>query len=256
MKTIPIDAAAFSLLCRSVISAPHSRDGIGTYKEKKLHLILKEYFVRSAEDREVPLRGFVCDGKEGEVITEVMTGSLSGMKDKLGAFLPDHRVNVIFPLIAEKTLVWIDPGTGEMSRGRISPRKDGLSRLLSETVYILDYLESPNLTLTAVMLKADEFRLKNGRGKEKKIKAEKIELIPTELIDVTEYYPATDMALFLPDGLPERFTRDDVSRATGFKGRRLSGAVKALLKTGVIVDSNQGGRPRYYERSKGQKTQK
>lgn len=256
MKTIPIDAAAFSLICRSVLSDPHLRDGIGTYKEKKLHLILKEYFVRSSEDREVPFRGFICDGKEGEVITEVMTGSLSGMREKLGTFLPDHRVNVIFPLIAEKTLVWIDPETGETSRGRISPRKDALSRLLSETVYILDYLDSPNLTLTAVTLKADEFRIKNGRGKDKKIKAEKVDRIPTELIAVTEYYPASDMALFLPDGLPERFTRDDVSKATGFKGRRLSGAVKALVKTGVIVDTESGGRPRYYERANGQKTQK
>ena len=225
------------------------REGIGTYKEKKLHLILKEYFVRSAADREVPFRGFICDGKSGDVITEVMTGSLAGMGDKLKAFLTDHRVNIIFPLIVEKTLVWIEPDTGAMSRGRISPRRDGLSRLLSELVYILDHLSSPNLTLTAVSLKADEFRLRNGRGKEKKIGAEKLDRIPTELISVVEYRPCEDMALFLPSGLPDKFTRDDVSKATGFSGRRLSGTVKALENTGVIVEVGPGKRPRYFKRN-------
>ena len=256
MKTIPVDAAAFSDLCRSALSDPHLRDGIGTYKEKKLHLILKEYFVKSEADREVPFRGFVCDGKEGDLITEVMTGSLSGMGEKLKTFLPDHRVNVVFPLIAEKTLVWIDPETGDMSRGRISPRRDGVARLLSETVYILDYLSSPNLTLTAVSLKADEFRIRNGRGKEKKIGAEKLDRIPTELLSVTEYRPASDMALFLPEGLPDTFTREDVSKATGFSGRRLSGAVKALERTGVIRDAGLGRKPRYFERTEGVKMQK
>ena len=253
MKNIQVDAAAFSDLCRSVLADPHLRDGIGTYKEKKLHLILKEYFVRSAADREVPFRGFVCDGKEGNVITEIMTGSLAGMGDKLRAFLPDHKVNIIFPLIVEKTLVWIEPDTGATSRGRISPRRDGLPRLLSETVYILDHLSSSNLTLTAVFLKVDEFRLRNGRGKEKKIGAEKIDRIPTELVSVAEYRPCEDMALFLPDGLPDRFTRYDVSKATGFSGRRLSGT---LERTGVIVDAGLGKKPRYFERAQDPKTQK
>ncbi len=256
MKNIQVDAAAFSDLRRSVLSDPHLRDGIGTYKEKKLHLILKEYFVRSAENREVPFRGFVCDGKEGDVITEVMTGSLSGMGEKLKAFLPDHRVNIIFPLIAEKTLVWIDPETGDSTKGRISPRRDGISRLLSETVYILDWLSSPNLTLTAVSLRAEEFRLLNGRGKEKKIGAEKLDRVPSEILSVTEYYPREDMALLLPEGLPDRFTRNDVAGATGFSGRRLSGVVKALVATGVISDAGLGNRPRYYEISYGVKTQK
>lgn len=256
MKTIPVDSAAFSDVCRSVFADPHMRDGIGTYKEKKLHLILKKYFIRSAENREVPFRGFVCDGKEGDVVTEIMTNSLSGMGEKLRAFLPDHRVNVVFPLIVEKTLVWIDPQTGGMSKGRISPRRDGLSRLLSEAVYILDCLKSPNLTLTAVSIKAEEYRIRNGRGKEKKIGAEKLDRIPTEIISVTEYSTCEDMALFLPDGLPERFTRNDVAKATGFSGRRLSGAIKTLEKTGIISDAGLGNRPRYFEKTDGVKMQK
>ncbi|MBR3639406.1 MAG: hypothetical protein IKN50_02240, partial [Clostridia bacterium] len=110
-------------------------------------------------------------------------------------------------------------------------------------------LSSPNLTLTAVSLKADEFRLRNGRGKEKKIGAEKLDRIPTELISVVEYRPCEDMALFLPSGLPDKFTRDDVSKATGFSGRRLSGTVKALENTGVIVEVGPGKRPRYFKRN-------
>ncbi len=247
MKIVPVDVAAFSDLRRSVLEDPHLRDGIGTYKEKKLHLILKDYFVRSESDREVPFRGFVCDGKEGDLITEIMTGSLYGMSDKLKAFLPDHRVNIVFPLITEKTVVWVDPDTGDMSRGRISPRRDGLARLLSETVYIAEHLASPNLTLTAVFIRAEEFRLLNGWGKDKKNGAEKLDRIPTEIVSVTEYHPCEDMALFLPAGLPERFTRNDVAKATRFSGRRLSGVMKALETTGVIFDAGLGSRPRYFE---------
>ena len=249
LKNIPVDFAAFSDLCVSALRDPHTRDGIGTYKEKKLHLILKEYFVRSPDEREVPFRGFVCDGKNSDGITEVMTGSLSGMKDKLSAFLPDNRVNVIFPIISEKTLFWIDPETGGTAAGRISPRHDGIERLLSELIYVLDYLDSPNFYLTAVYLKADEFRIRNGRGKEKKIGAEKYEIIPSEIISIIGFRPLDDMRFFLPEGLPDFFSRKDFSRVTGLTGRRIWGALKTLEETGVIVDAKPGSRPRCFKKS-------
>ncbi|MBQ7475239.1 MAG: hypothetical protein IJS78_04895 [Clostridia bacterium] len=248
MKYETVDSAAFSGIRLSVLSDPHLREGIGTYKEKKLHLILKRYFVRSEDALEVPFRGFVCDGKEGDLITEVMTTSLSGMDGKLAAFLPDCRVNIIFPLTVEDRVIWIDPLTGETTPGRRSPKKENLNRLLSELVFILDRLSSPNLTVSAVYIAADDYRILNGRGADRKIKAEKAERVPTEIRSIVSYDTASDMKLFLPEGLPVKFTRADFSRATRLTGRRLWGAIKVLVETGVIRDSGEGRKPIFYER--------
>ena len=246
MKIETVDHAAFSDIRLSVLTDPHLRDGIGTYKEKKLHLILKRYFIREAENREVPFRGYVCDGKTGDLITEIMTSTLHGLSDKLSAFLPDNRVNVVFPLIAEKRLYWIDPSSGETSGGKLSPRKDGLPRLLSELVYILGHLSSPNLTVTAVFIRADEYRVLDGRGPEKKIGAQKIDKIPAEIQKVVSFDLNTDIGLFLPDGLKDEFTRTDFGKAAKLSGRRLSGAMKVLERAGVIRDTGKSSRPKIY----------
>lgn len=248
LKTIPIDRAAFSAIRDSVIFDPHARAGIGTYKEKKLHLFLKKYFVPDESKTEIPFRGFICDGKDDDRITEIMTVSLSGLNGKLAAFLPDHRVNIVFPLITEKRLIWVDPETGESTSGRISPRKDRESLLLAEFCSIIDHLSSRNLFVTAVKMKVDEYRLLNGRGPAGKIGAEKLYKIPSEFISVTEYKPEKDIGLFFPESLTGKFTRNEFATAARLKGRKLSSAIKVLERTGVIVDTNEGNRPRYFEK--------
>ena len=96
----------------------HSRDGIGTYKEFTLHMVLKRYYSGSAENEEIPTDGFIADVKTGNRITEIQTSGFSTMKKKLEAFSRENYVTVVYPLVKNKSVAWVDPETGEVvSRG-------------------------------------------------------------------------------------------------------------------------------------------
>lgn len=78
----------------------HQRYNIGTYKEKKLHIILKKYFEEDSRYHEVKVNGFIADVcRDGEII-EIETSGFSGLGPKLEAYLPDYRVTLVHPMAA------------------------------------------------------------------------------------------------------------------------------------------------------------
>lgn len=252
MKINETENAAFSRVCREVVSEGHERYNIGTYKEKKLHLILKKYFEPDARFHEVPYGGYICDVKRDDLITEVQTTGLRTMSRKLAAFLPECRVRIVFPIITEKRIFWVDPADGTVSEGKKSPKKENGFKLLSEMLYISDYLSDENLTVTAVYIRADEYRMLNGWSRDRKKGAEKLSTVPTELLEIKDYSPGVDVSLFL-DRLPlDRFTRTEFSKTTGLRGRALWSALKILIERGAIIDAGEGKRPVVYTRAAGE----
>ena len=96
----------------------HGAGGIGTRKEKILHSILKYTIEPREQYHEVKLLGSICDIKNEEEIFEIQTRGLYRLRSKLDKFLPEHRVNIIYPVAKARTLHWIDPITGEIRSGR------------------------------------------------------------------------------------------------------------------------------------------
>ena len=224
--------------------------GIGTYKEKSLHYILKSFFESDTDYHEVAYRGYVADVKRDDFITEIQTSTLRGMKGKLDAFLPDCDVRIVFPISTERRIVWIDPKTGDATRSSRPAAGDTVYDLLSELVYIVEYLAVTGLTVTAVFLKTDDYRLLDGYGKYKKMRATKLDRVPTELIEVRDFVFPRDLASFVPETLPEEFGRLDFGRAAHLGGRALWGALKVLEETGVLIRAGKDGNRIIYRRAK------
>ena len=56
---------------------------------------------------------------------------------------PDTPVTVVVPVIRRKTLIWLDPITGEAAAPRKSPRQGGFWDAFSELHWLLPYLSDP-----------------------------------------------------------------------------------------------------------------
>ena len=109
---------------RLVVMCDRKKDaGIGTLGEKTLHRIVKQMLEPDASRHEVKLCGAVVDilGQDG--VIEVQTRDLYRLLPKLRRILPEHRVTVVYPIPATKTVRWIDPKTGECTPARKSPKK-------------------------------------------------------------------------------------------------------------------------------------
>ncbi len=236
-----INRARFLKIAYESDVAEHARAGIGTYKEKKLHLILKKYFDGDPSHEEVPFEGFVTDIYNGSEIMEIQTSGFASMGDKLEAFLPLCPVTVVYPIAMKKWVCWIDPETGEFSPKHRSPKKGRILDAVPEMVRILRFLHHPHLRIRVVLLVIDEYRLQDGkRGRDGKRGSHRFERMPVDLYEIFDLCSAEDYALQLPP-LPDPFTSAEFASACRLRGRHVSAALKVFEEMGVIARTGKRG---------------
>ena len=155
MADVSFNQARFLQVCRDICAEGHPRFNIGTYKEKKLHLILKNYFEPITSCQEIPHNGYVADIRNSEGIMEIQTSGFARMNAKLEAFLPDSTVTVVYPVAQRKWVTWIDPESGEIQPRHRSPKKGTPADVLPEMVFIRAYLTDPHLRIRVVLLEIE-----------------------------------------------------------------------------------------------------
>ena len=237
-----VNRARFYRVVREVTEEEQEPSGIGTYREKKLHLILKRYFEDDPAFHEIPTSGFIADIRRGDLITEIETGSFSGLGPKLAAYLSGYRVRLVHPLAGKKHVSWIDPETKEISPTHRSPKKEGAYDLLFELVRILPHVSSPGLTVLGPVLEMEEYRLADGWGRGGKRGSHRFERIPSDLTDIVELTTDDDYRRWIPDSLPEAFTVKAFAQAALIGTEKARAVMKVMEKRGVLCALGKEGR--------------
>lgn len=243
---IEINRPLFYKVADAAAVRDHERYNIGTYKEKKLHIIMKHYFEPSNDYHEVPYNGYICDIKREDRITEIETSGFSGLSDKLAAFLPDCRVNLVYPIPHIKYVSWIDPETGDISKKNRSPKKCGVYDALFEMVRILPHVTDPNLTVTAVLLEVDDYRMLDGWSRDRKRGSHRLERMPTDICEIISFKTNADYAALIPEGCRDGFTAAEFAKAAKISKRHIYGVLKVLEARGVIRREGKQGRAVLY----------
>lgn len=207
--------------------------GIGTLSEKPLHRIIKSYIEPDRILHEVELCGCVVDVFNGEEVFEIQTGGFYPLKKKLERLLPEYKVTVVRPVIAEKRLIWINKESGETTDPKKSPRKERLTDILPELTRLGDLFPHPNLGIKLIFVSADEFKYLDGYGESKKRGATKVMRLPRELISETEISTAEDISAMLPE-LPSPFRASELQSALRLRGRRGFFVLRLLMRLGVV----------------------
>ena len=244
-----INRARFYNIIYSTTFDPHERYNIGTYKEKKLHIMMKKYFEPDEDYHEVPTNGFIADIRRDGIITEIETNGFSGLKPKLAAYLPEYRVNLVYPLAAKKYVSWINPEEGSISPRRPSPKKQNAYDLLFELVRILPYVKNENLTVVAPLLEIDEYKLLDGWSYDKKRGAHRFERIPTDIYDIVVLSTDDDYRKYIPDSCGKEFTVKEFGRGAKISIRDTRAIIKVMEERGVVRQSGKRGREYIYART-------
>lgn len=241
----------FSEICLDITNKIHSRDSIGTYKEKLLHLVLKKFFCDDESCHEIKQGQYVADAATDREIFEIQTGGLYPLKKKISAYLADtdKKINLVFPIITRKRLFWVDAESGDMGEPREFTVARPKNKLLRELMRIADVLDFSRVSLKMVLLSVDEYKLLDGKGADKKIKATKIDRIPCEIFDVVSIDSNKAAAeFFLPSSLPSEFRLKDFEKATGLKRKGVSAGIRSLMMLDVIEREKQGERKVVYRK--------
>lgn len=224
--------------------------GIGTYKERTQHKVLKFFFEAEPEFHEVPLRSYIADICRDGHIFEIQSSGFENLTSKLEDFLFDHKVSVVYPAPIVKTVIWTDEATGESIEGRRVKKESDKFKLLPELLYVSKFVNNDNFEIIVVMTEICDLRKLDGRGKDKKIKATKVDKIPKGVISIERLSSVQDIKEFaqLEDGV--LYSRADLQKKFKLIRRNLYCAIKALVNLGIIEEHSKQKNKIYYSTCK------
>lgn len=221
-----MDQLRFADSCESVVGTARKRLGIGTYQEKTVHAVVKQYMEPDPANQEQKVGAFVADIRNEQGIIEIQTANFNAMRKKLSVFLEQYPVTIVYPVPYRKWLYWIDPETGEVSRKRKSPKKGTPQMIFKELYKIRPFLSNPRLHFSILLIHMEEYRLLNGWDRNKKRGSSRYDRIPICLEDQIDIEGKQSFGKLVPQGLPELYTTADFAKKAGIT---VSDAQKALL---------------------------
>ena len=221
-----LDKERFAKLCEKY-GAIFYNGSIGTYNEKRLHLVLKHLVSGDTDTHEVKLGKCIADIFDGERITEIQTGSLYPLKKKLEYYLnhTDYPITVIKTFISSKRVVRVDRESGELIRCRKSPKREGDAELYRELYFISEYLSNERLEVLAIFIDADEYRYSDEAVRFRKSGKYDAELFPRGLETVKSFCGKSSFEYLLED-VTNTFSAKEFSE--------LYSALNLLCKIGLI----------------------
>lgn len=243
------DPERFLAACRAVCGAEPERGSIGTLSEKTLHAVIKRFLEPDAAKHEIPVCGKAADVVNAHGIFEVQTRAFHRLRGKLSLFLAEGPVTVVYPIPAQKRLIWLDPVTGEASVPRKSPKHGSAYDAFSELYQLGGLVTDPSLAVLLLFIDMDEYRLLNGWSSDKKKGSTRFERIPTALCDAVWLRGAADYRRLLPESLPEPFTSRELAALAGIRLKTAQTALTVLARCGAIRPAGKRGRLKQYVRS-------
>ena len=212
---------------------------IGTLGEHSLHAALKQRYDPTGEYHEVPIGRYIADIllPDGGII-EIQTADFHRLRAKLAAFLPEHIVTVVCPILHTKTLAWLDAETGELLRSKRSPKRWTIYNAFLELYSIKAQLAEPNLRVRIVLLDVTEYRYSTRANRKGYARTD---VIPEEVLGEMSLNCVADYAKLVPDELPKRFTREDYQRAAKISRKAAQCAVNTLATLGILDKVGKDG---------------
>lgn len=246
MSTWAYDPARFARIA-SEITATHRRDGgIGTLGEKSIHAVLKYYFNENPDTHEQTVGSAVADIVGADGVIEIQTRQFHRLNPKLAILLPECPVTVVYPVICRKRVTWIDPETGAVMRVGTFRKFQTEWSVLPELVRILPHVTHPHFRLVLVSMEAEDLRLADGYGADRRIRATKVDRMPTRLLAVRQFDAPADYAFFLPDPLPDPLDSASYAAQCRVPVAQAQAALRILTEMQRIRPVGRNGRRKRY----------
>jgi hypothetical protein len=185
--------------------------------ETSLHRELKRLYAGDDARTEVRLEGFRIDAVCGKELIEIQHGSLAAIRDKVRRLLQRHRVRIVKPIVARKTLIKRSSKDGREVSRRLSPKRGQLLDIFDELVYFTRVFPHRRLTLEVVLVDIEELR-HPGHGRRRRWRKNDFVVADQTLASVGDgmrLTRAADLLQLLPETLPERFHSGHVAEQLG-----------------------------------------
>ena len=220
--------------------------------ETSLHRQLKSLYAAGDEPRtEVVLGEYRIDAINDDTLVEIQHGSLAAIRDKINALLArKHRVLVVKPIVASKTIIKQDARGGRIISRRLSPKRGTMLDLFHELVYFTQVFPHPLLTLETPLVEIEELRYP-GHGRRRRWRKDD-QVVEDQLLagvlQTPQYETRDDLWRLLPAKLPKPFHTGDIAARLGVARWVAQRIAYCLVKCGATREVGKAGNARLYER--------
>ena len=221
---------------------------IGTLSEKSLHADLKQWYAEPGDGIEVLTDGYHIDIVRDGLLIEIQTANFSAIKRKLQKLVPNHSVQLVYPIARERWIVRIDKNGKQLTR-RKSPKRGRLDDLFDELVRIPSLAAEPNLTIEVLFIQDEIYWKDDGKGSWRR---KGWSLSDRRLLEVLEskllVWPDSFLE-FLPPSLPAKFTNKDLAKAIGARIPQARKITYCLSRMGLLECIGQQDRYKLYSKN-------
>lgn len=223
-----MQAASYDMGCK----------GIGTMREKTLHIALKHYFAPDASCHELPVGGYIADAVTEDGVFEIQTHGLSRLKEKLTAFLACCPVTVVHPIANPKWLYTVDEN-GVLLSKRKSPKHESVYTAMREIYTLRDFVTNSRFSICLATVETAEYRQKAIR---KGVRGEKLDRVPIALHGLRMLSSPLDYLELLPTAeLPEVFSAQDAAKQIPADEGDLRMLLLLLERLGMVESAGKSG---------------
>ena len=221
-----------------------------------LHLALQRHYAGEDGLLEAPLAGYLVDAVREGVAYEIQTGNFAALRGKLAALAEQGPVVLVYPVAQVKTIVRLDPETGEELSARRSPKRGRVTEVGRELLYLTEALRHGNLALEVVLTAERELRQDDGRGSWRRRGVSRVGRELVEVVETHRFERQEDFLRLLPEGLGEPFTTAELAEA-GKLTKALAGRLAyGLWKLGALERVGKRGNAHLYGRAEGGRRRK
>lgn len=197
-------------------STNNSRSGIGTLNENSLHADIIHSLFQDGDQLEAEVDGFYIDLLRQDKAIEVQTKNLGKLSRKVLSLADNIPVEIVVPIHKTKIISKLDRD-GNLVSQRKSPKQGKVIDIFDELVRATDIFSHPSISLTILMIEADEVWKDDGKGswRRKGWSIHERKLIRT--LSEHRFQSPEDLLSLLPQSLPSPFTNQNLSKTLGIR---------------------------------------
>lgn len=226
-----------------------TQPSIGLQNESTLHADLKKWYQLPEDKFESRIDNYIIDIVRDDCLIEIQTGNFSSIKKKLSKLCLQHKIRVIYPLTAEKQIIYFSR-EGELLRKRKSPKHGKLIDIFQELVYIPHLLQNPNFSLEVLLTREEEMRCDDGKGSWRRKGVSILDRSLTEVLSCEQFLNTTDYLQFIPFDKEKTFLTKDLTRIQKISIHLARKITYTLSRCGVIEKVGKKGNALVYSKLK------
>ncbi len=216
--------------------------------ETSLHKQLKEVYADQDSTQEFRMGKYRVDVRRGAELVEIQHGSLAAIRDKVRRLVKAHRVLVVKPIIAEKTIVRCTSRGGPVIGRRKSPKRGYPIDLFDELIYFVRAFPHRNLAIETPLVDVEEWRYP-GHGRRRRWRKNDFEVEDQRLIRVHQtlrFETCADLRSLLPVTLTQPYNTTDLAEALSVSRWIAQRIAYCLRETGASIEVGKTGNSRLY----------